>query len=154
VSKLGRPVSSSRIRGLIREGRIGLANSLLGRPFTIFGRVVHGDGRGERLGFPTANIHLDEDAIAPFGVYKVEVEIDGNRFKGAMNIGLRPTFKSRSKRPTAEVFIFDFNKRIYGKKIAIRLIELLRLERRFKDSKALVSQIRKDVLRCGFKSDS
>ena len=107
-------LSSTKIRDLLRIGKIKEANDYLGRPYSFEGRVIEGDRRGRELGFPTANIAVNTpDKLIPGdGVYAVYIEFNGRKFKGMMNIGMRPTFDSLQH--TAEVHIFDFNEDIYG----------------------------------------
>jgi riboflavin kinase/FMN adenylyltransferase len=138
-------VSSTLIRQSITEGNISLANSLLGYEFFFEGRVVRGDQRGRTIGFPTANLRVeDEEKIIPGnGVYGVDVAFNGqDRFKGMMNIGVRPTVDGSTK--TIEVNIFDFDKDIYEKRLRVYVKKFLRGEQKFESLDALKAQLYKD----------
>lgn len=139
-------VSSSKIRELLTEGRVKEAALFLGRPYSIEGPVIRGKGRGASLlGFPTANINIENpDLLIPReGIYAVTVNLDGETFKGAANIGYKPTFGNSSL--SLEVHILDFNGDILGRSLRIEFIERLRNELTFKSPEALSEQIRKDV---------
>ncbi|NLM21455.1 MAG: bifunctional riboflavin kinase/FAD synthetase [Peptococcaceae bacterium] len=145
AQKLGsKVISSSEIRKYLLEGEIDLATKMMGRSPSICGRVIHGDERGRTLGFPTANIEVDEDLLVPKnGVYAVESEINGLRYGGMMNIGLRPTFKKESER-TIEVHFFDFQGDLYGQKIMVKIKSKLRSEKKFQGPEEIISQLHKD----------
>ncbi|MCX5681269.1 MAG: riboflavin biosynthesis protein RibF, partial [Candidatus Omnitrophica bacterium] len=136
-------VSSSRLRVLIRDGNLLLAKKYLGRSVSVFGQVVHGDGRGRRLGFPTVNINSGPEILPPLGVYIVEVILNGKLFQGVANIGHRPSFKRKSNK-IIEAHIFNFNKNIYGRNIEIRFLRKIRDERKFDRPEDLSFQIEKD----------
>ncbi len=139
------PVSSTWIRAEIEDGNISFANTLLGRRYTLFGKVGKGDGRGAVLGFPTANIvPEDPDKIIPKdGVYAVKAVIDKTLKKdGMLNIGTNPTFSNTER--TIEVNIFDFNKDIYYCDLEIDFIERIRDEIKYDSSEALIEQLYKD----------
>lgn len=140
-------VSSTLIRTSLKEGNIEKANSLLGYDFFFEGEVVKGDQRGRTIGFPTANIVLanNEKIIPGNGVYAVEIEIPamGNRkYRGMMNIGVRPTVDGTRK--TIEVNIFDFAEDIYAKKVRVFVKKFLRPEQKFSGIEALKQQLEKD----------
>ena len=137
-------LSSTKIRDLLRKGRIKEANDYLGRPYSFEGRVIEGDRRGRDLGFPTANLAVsNSDKLIPGdGVYAVYIELSGSKFKGMMNIGVRPTFGSPQH--TAEVHIFDFNEDIYGKRLRVEFVDKIRDEFRFKNAAELTKQLQKD----------
>lgn len=138
------PISSTRIRGAIMHGHVDEAAKLLGYPFTLLGQVVHGQGLGRQLGFPTANLEVSPRQILPWdGVYAVEVSVKGKRFIGVCNIGLRPTLKLDTR--TIEIFIDGFEGDIYGEQIAAAFLTRLRDEVRFENLEGLVAQIEKDV---------
>lgn len=142
-----KPVSSTWIRTEIEDGNIGQANTLLGRRYTLSGRVMHGKGRGRLIGFPTANImQNDPDKVIPKdGVYAVTVTIDKMaQRQGMLNIGTNPTFAESNR--TIEVHIFDFDKDIYGSEVELEFYERIRNEVRFNSPKDLVEQIKKDRL--------
>ena len=138
-------VSSTKIRNSLQEGAILLANELLGYPYFINGKVVHGDKMGRQLGFPTANIALHDSRklIPAQGVYAVKVTVAGKEWKGALNIGTRPTFNGSELR--IEVYILDFNEEIYGAEIHVSFIEFIRADKKFDSVDALVVQIADDV---------
>lgn len=138
-------VSSTKIRKSLQDGAILLANELLGYPYFINGTVVHGDKMGRQLGFPTANISLHDPRklIPAQGVYAVNVIVEGRQWKGALNIGTRPTFNGTELR--IEVFILDFSGEIYGADIHVSFIEFIRPDKKFDSVDALILQIKDDV---------
>lgn len=140
----GRPVSSSRVRNLITAGAFKQISLLLGRPFSFFGQVVKGAGRGHLLGFPTANLAVSGLSLPPYGVYRVSVSYQGKELRGVANLGLAPTF-SQSKEPLLEVFIADFEEDLYGKNIEVSLEEYMRPERAFASIEELKEAIGRDV---------
>ncbi len=118
----------------------------MGRYPSLFGRVVRGDQRGRTLGFPTANMQVDEDLLVPKnGVYAVETEIDGVAYGGMMNIGMRPTFKKETAR-TIEAHFFDYAGDLYGRDITVKIKSKLRSEKKFRGPDEIISQLRKDKL--------
>lgn len=137
-------ISSSLIRQLLEEGKIENANEFLGRQYSIKGKVVKGDGRGKGIGFPTANIQLeDEDKVVPKrGVYAVDVVHENEVFKGMMNIGNRPTFNFDPL--TLEVHIFNFDVYIYGNLLKIRFKKYIREEKKFSNASELKNQLNDD----------
>ncbi len=139
-------VSSSQIREYLRTGKVQEANALLGRPYSIRGTVVKGLQNGRKLGFPTANIKPDNpDKLVPRdGVYDVDVMIDSSRYKGALNIGLRPSI-DQSLQHTIEVYLLDFDEDIYGKELSIEFLNFIRPEYTFSDIQQLKKQIAADV---------
>jgi riboflavin kinase/FMN adenylyltransferase len=141
----GTVVSSSKIRELIKNGEIALANEMLGRAYTISGTVVSGANRGGCLGFPTANIEFsDADLIVPAkGVYAAKVLMSDIEHLGMANIGYNPTFGDIDKK-RLEINIFDFIDDIYGKEITVRLMHYIRGERKFNSPAELCEQIQKD----------
>ena len=138
-------VSSTRIREALLAGEVHLAASLLGRPYNLSGRVVSGNRRGVRLGFPTANISPDKELVPARGVYAVQVLLEGIRHKGALSIGINPTFSD--ERRSIEVYILDFNEDIYGKTLDMLFIERLRDEIRFTSPEELIAQVDRDIAR-------
>jgi riboflavin kinase/FMN adenylyltransferase len=144
----GAAISSSVLRQLIREGRLKLAERLLGRPVSVTGTVVRGNRLGRVLGFPTANINPHHEAAPPSGVYAVKVNLDKKHHNGVLNIGIRPTFyglNKQDKEPAIEVFVFNFSKTIYGKNIEVLFVKKLRDEKKFDSKEDLVRQITKDI---------
>ncbi|SHK65002.1 bifunctional riboflavin kinase/FAD synthetase [Desulforamulus aeronauticus] len=145
--KLGNQVvSSTLIRHQLAEGNVSTAQKLLGYyPFTE-GIVVMGDRRGNTLGFPTANIDCPEGMMVPAkGVYRVQVDLDGETFLGVANVGTKPTFHHNNLQANIEVHLLDFCGDIYGKKIKINYLRRLRDERKFSSITELVNQIHLDV---------
>lgn len=138
-------VSSSRIRQAVRQGNLELANRLLGRPHSLSGVVVAGDGRGRQIGFSTANLSEVPELLPKFGVYAVRVE--GPELmapaKGVMNVGVRPTLDAGELR--IEVHLLDFEGDLYGKRLRVELVKSLREERKFDSFEALRVQIEKDA---------
>lgn len=141
----GMLVSSSRIRELVTEGKMGDVRRLLGRYYQIRGDVQLGRQRGgKQLGFPTANLYLSEEDLCPKrGVYVTQVIYDGRQYGGVSNIGYNPTFGDTSL--VAETHIFDFNADIYGRPLKINLLKHLRGEIAFSGIEPLARQIRRDI---------
>lgn len=139
------PISSSLIRSLVKSGNMSKIPEFLGRPYSISGVVVGGNRIGKKLGFPTANINLPQNVILPpKGVYASVINVEGNTYKGAANLGLKPTFDGKTT--NLEVHLFDFNQNIYGKNIEVFFIDMLRKEKRFKSAIDLQKQIKKDFV--------
>ena len=142
-------VSSSKIRELIKTGKVEEASNLLGRDYPILGRVVEGARRGQTLGFPTANIELSDELYPLEGIYAVDVFWHGQCFKGVANIGYNPTFPAgageRGGIPALEVHILDFSRSIYGDEVQINFKKRIRDEIPFDSASDLVAQIRKDI---------
>ena len=140
----GDRVSSTRIRQMVMEGRMASAKRLLGRYYQIRGKVAEGRNRGGRLlGFPTANINLQDELCPKNGIYAVLVEHGGKTLKGVANIGYSPTFEDHQF--TVEVHIIDFDRNIYNDSIRVNFIKRLRDEIKFESIEALADQIRKDT---------
>jgi len=138
-------VSSSKVREYVLEGRVAAAQRLLGRYFDLEGTVVPGAGRGRTIGFPTANIDTQNELRPGAGVYAVRVAVKGSaqRWGGAANIGVKPTFGGGEV--TIEAHLFDFQGDLYGKKLSVEFIERLRGEQRFGSVSELTGQIARDV---------
>lgn len=138
-------VSSTLIRTALLHGDLDLAPRLLGIRYRVCGKVVHGEHRGRDLGFPTANIHLKNDEHIMSGVYAVKVYgLASQVFCGIANVGFRPTVLGKSK--TFEVYIFDFDSDIYGKRLTVEFYKKIRDERKFTNFSGLKTQIEKDLL--------
>jgi riboflavin kinase/FMN adenylyltransferase len=137
-------ISSTKIRTALESGRVEIAKSLLGKPFSITGRVVQGEKLGRMLGFPTANLDLDSHykLIPAEGIYAVLVNYEGHRHKGMLYIGQRPTVGGVHQ--TIEVNIFDFNKNIYGEALTVQFIGNIRQDIKFNDLEALKAQLMLD----------
>lgn len=142
VVSSGSPVSSSRIRALLRKGAVEEAASLLERPYEITGTVSRGDSRGAGLGFPTANL-LPENEILPSGVYISKTVFRGDALPSVTFIGTSTTFGKTA--PTVETHILDFQGDLLGAKLGIRLLRRTRPVRKFSGSRALAAQIALDV---------
>jgi riboflavin kinase/FMN adenylyltransferase len=140
----GERVSSTAVRTALAAGDLTHATALLGRPFVISGRVAHGAKLGRDLGFPTANVTLARRPPVS-GVFAVRVHgLGGVPRTGVASVGVRPTVSS-SGVPLLEVFIFDFDDTIYGRRVGVEFVHKLRDEERYADLDALTSQIRTDV---------
>jgi riboflavin kinase / FMN adenylyltransferase len=141
----GGPVASSRIRSLLLQGKMASARACLGRPYSVRGVVVRGDGRGRGLGFPTANLRVAErdKLIPPQGIYAVRGVLRRGTYSGALHLGPRPTFQGSP--PTIELHLLDFDEDIYGEEVRVDFIEYLRAIEPFTTVTALIEQIRKDV---------
>ena len=139
-------ISSTKIRNAINLGDVQLANNYLGYSFTFSGIVSKGKGRGKAMGFPTANIILEnKNKIIPkFGVYAVNILYNKIRYKGMLNIGMNPTFNNQE--PSIEVHIFNFNKEIYGSKLSVELIDRIRNEKKFNNPDELKNQLAIDKI--------
>jgi len=139
----GRRVSSSGVRGLLSEGDFISAEKFLGRPFSISGKVAHGEKLGRTIGFPTANISIHRKLSPVLGVYSVLIKLKSKTYNGVCNVGKRPTLGGI--KTLLEVFIFDFNKEIYGEYVTIIFKQKCREEEKFESFEALKKQIKKDV---------
>ena len=153
IKKSGKVVSSTILRKLIASGKIERAERFLTRPVSILGTVVSGDKIGEKLGAPTANIDPHHEVIPPPGVYASMVDVGGKLYSGVINIGFKPTFYGRRlkrrKEPRIEVHIIGFKGNLYGKMLEIFFIKRMRREKKFKNEKLLISQIRRDIEKTG-----
>ncbi len=140
----GEQVSSTTLRAVLQEGDMRHARVLLGRAYSLRGRVVVGDRRGRTLGFPTANLHPKPGLLLPpDGVYAVHADVGAETHAGVLNIGVRPTFGGR--RRTVEVHLLDFAGDLYGRWLVLRLVERLRGEATFAGPDALRAAIAADV---------
>jgi riboflavin kinase/FMN adenylyltransferase len=138
-------VSSTRIRRLIAEGRVDEGGALLGHPYFIDGTVEPGDRRGREMGFPTANLHTENELLPPDGVYATTVTLDGVVRASVTNIGIRPTFGE--SRRVIETHLLDYEGDLYGQTLRLSFVQRLRDERRFESLEALRAQIAADVAR-------
>lgn len=138
------PVSSTSIRDLISFGDIKIANTMLYKPFGFTAEVIAGDHRGTKIGFPTINQLYPQLLVTPkFGVYSSVVMVDGKKYSGITNIGIRPTFKT--EQVGSETYIKDFSYNIYGKSVRVELMDFIREEKKFSSLDELQSAIKKDV---------
>ena len=136
-------VSSTRIRQALTAGDLMLAQTLLGHPYKMSGRVAHGDKRGRTLGYPTANIHLHRAKVPLTGVYAVRLYgLEDEPIEGIANVGVRPTIGEGTA--LLEVHLFDFNKDIYGENVQVYFLHKVRDEKKFDGLPALVAQIERD----------
>ncbi|MCX8056946.1 MAG: bifunctional riboflavin kinase/FAD synthetase [Ignavibacteria bacterium] len=151
----GHKISSTRIRKALAEGNVKFANEMLGKKYELRGKVVRGNQRGTQIGFPTANIELNnKDQLIPArGVYFVEVDVAEKNFYGMMNIGFRPTFNNTTE-IMMEVHIFFFNGDIYDYPITIRFVDRLRDEKKFSSVDELKNQLMLDKQECFKKINS
>lgn len=146
VTQGGAPVSSTRIRAALAEGRLDAAAAMLGRPWTLCGAVVHGRRLGSAGGVPTANVATDGLALPPPGVYAVSALADGARLFGVADLGWRPTFPDdRPESPILEVNFLDFSGDLYGRVLEVEFIKRLRGEMAFPAKEALFAQIARDI---------
>lgn len=138
-------ISSTKIRNAIAAGDMETANRYLNYRYCLTGTVVKGEGRGKGLGFPTANIQLDNpEKIWPAeGVYAVEVFLGDRHLHGAASIGYNPTFEGQHK--TLEVFIFDLDEDLYGQKLTVCFLAFIRAQTKFADAQSLIRQMEADV---------
>ena len=151
----GQRVSSTLVRQILERGNFERASQLLGKPFTITGRVVYGQQLGRELGFPTANVQLNRYSAPLSGVYAVLVNIDGAVYQGAANVGLRPTVGDLLK-PILEVHLLDFEADLYGRRIEVEFVTKIRDEEKFTSLDKLIESIQRDVkqIRAWFAGDS
>ncbi|RIZ70537.1 MAG: riboflavin biosynthesis protein RibF, partial [Methylococcales bacterium] len=141
----GLRVSSTLIRDALNAGDLRQAQKLLGRCYSICGRVAHGDKRGRTIGYPTANIQMFRKNTPINGVFAVTMTgVDGIEFQGVANVGTRPTVDGSSK-VILETHLFDFNKEIYGRYVEVHFYQKIRDEIRFQSLEELKAQIVKDV---------
>ena len=138
-------VSSTKIRNALNEGNLKKANEFLGRNYSFSGTVIGGDKRGRALGYPTANIKLSsqEKLLPAIGIYAVRVNLENESHFGLLSIGKRPTFYNLGEVVT-EVYIYNFNREIYGKEVTVEMVEYLRGEEKFKSAEDLINQMNKD----------
>ncbi len=144
LKEKGEVISSQRIRSLLYKGNVEEANRLLGHPYEISGRVICGNGRGKRLGFPTANLEVSRNLLLPAGVFAVEAAKNGHKFQGVANIGQQPTFSLNSP-ARVEVHLFSFHGKLYDEKIFLRLLKRIRFQKKFASLLELQRQIKKDI---------
>ncbi|MGX3022267.1 bifunctional riboflavin kinase/FAD synthetase [Ursidibacter sp. B-7004-1] len=137
-------ISSSLVRNALEQDDLSFAQELLGKPYTIRGRVAHGNKLGRTIGFPTANIMLNRLVTPIQGVYAVEIETPNGCFNGIANVGNRPTINGT--KPLLEVHLFDFSEQIYGQAIEVRFLKKIRSEIKFANFEALKQQIEQDVV--------
>ena len=142
----GQPVSSTRVREMLRTGNFDAASQMLGRPYAISGRVVEGDRIGRELGFPTANLDVTNLILPPNGVYSAVTKLQGQQYRAALNIGVRPTVATSAPQLRVEAHLLDFSGQLYGTELELELGVKLREERRFNSPADLRGQIQRDVI--------
>ncbi|MEO5618400.1 MAG: bifunctional riboflavin kinase/FAD synthetase [Candidatus Eisenbacteria bacterium] len=146
LEREGEPITSTRVRVLLGEGRVAQAARLLGRRYSIAGRVVTGQALGRELGFPTANLQMHEEKFVPaHGIYAVWVRLGAGLtpVMGAMSIGVRPTFGGTVR--TLEVFLLDWSGHLVGESLEVEFADWIRPERTFENAAALVAEMERDV---------
>jgi riboflavin kinase/FMN adenylyltransferase len=137
-------ISSSAIRAAIQAGDMQAVRGWLGRGYALQGEVVHGEGRGRKIGFPTANVNVWPEQVLPAnGIYAGWAWVGGERYMAATNVGVRPTFEGISI--TVEPYLLDFDRDIYGKTLTVSFETMLRPEAKFNGVAALIEQIGRDV---------
>lgn len=139
----GVPVSSTAVRTALQAGNVEAAVRLLGRPYVVGGTVVRGAARGRTLGFPTANVQPERPVLVPAGVYACRAQVDGDRHRAVVNIGVRPTFEEAVV--TVEAHLLDFTSDLYGRRLTLHFTHRLRDEIRFPSVEALQAQIARDI---------
>jgi riboflavin kinase / FMN adenylyltransferase len=145
VLQEGKAISSSRIRSLLQQRNLRSARDLLGRPYSLYGRVQEGERLGTRLGFPTANLKTEDGHLLPKGVYAGYANTEqGQRYRAAINLGTRPSVSSGASL-SIEAHLLDFSGNLYGQQLDLEMIDFIREEIKFNSSTELVCQITKDV---------
>jgi riboflavin kinase / FMN adenylyltransferase len=145
VTYEGEVVSSSRIRGLLSDGSVEVANKMLILPYKLTGEIIRGKQLGRTLGFPTANLKYDTSfQILSTGVYFTIIEYDNKLYKGITSVGFNPTIEPVGDNITIETYILNFDKYIYGENISVYFISRMRSEIKFNSLEELVSQLKKD----------
>jgi riboflavin kinase/FMN adenylyltransferase len=146
VRMAGEIISSSQVRAALSDGEIKKVTELLARPYRLSGEVVRGDGRGRKLGIPTANLAIwFWKALPKAGVYAGQAFVDSESWPAVINIGIRPTFESKPVQPRVEVHFIDLDRNLYEKQVRVDFFERIRDEQRFPSADALVEQIHQDI---------
>lgn len=139
-------IGTTAIEKYLSDGNVEMANKMLGRPYSVTGKVSHGRNVGERLGFPTANIKIPKKLYMPkFGVYATETVIDDKTYRSITNVGAQPTFNENKLK--IETYIFDFDKNCYNSDMEVKFLKYLREIKVFENSEALKKQIAEDVIK-------
>lgn len=139
-------ISSSNIRKLLKKGKMEEVNNHLGRPYEISGKVISGEGRGSKLGFPTANLEVNSGLLLPRGVFVAKILKNGCQYQGIVNIGAQPTFSPQNYKTNVEVHLLSYQGDLYQKKLKLLLLKKIREEKKFATASALKKQIEKDIL--------
>lgn len=142
----GQVVSSTLIRDAVSAGELGRVNLLLGRDYALYGEVLPGRRLARQLGFPTANVRPEAELLPPYGVYGVQVELDGRTWPGIANLGIRPTVETGETAPSLEVHLFEWSGDLYGRSLEVKLGDFIRPEQKFPGVEALKKQIEADVI--------
>ncbi|MBO6258677.1 MAG: bifunctional riboflavin kinase/FAD synthetase [Succinivibrio sp.] len=142
----GERISSTLIRKYLEQGKLDSACRLLGHPYAILGKVVHGNAIGRTMGFPTANVNLRRRKFPLKGVFAVRVRIKDTEYAGVANVGSRPTVMEHQKQSLLEVHLFDFAGDLYGKSLEVSFVRKLRDEKKFSGLEELKGQIQSDLL--------
>jgi riboflavin kinase/FMN adenylyltransferase len=145
VSLDGKAVSSTRIREAIQGGDLDAAGQMLGRTYSLSGKVIEGDGVGRKLGFPTANLDVTGLALPPRGVYAIHAEVEGKAQRAVLNIGNRPTLNQPTPVLHVEAHLLDFTGDLYGKELEVTFVDRLRDEKKFNSLEELRAQIGRDI---------
>jgi len=140
----GKVVSSTLIRSAVENGDLSTAARLLGREYTVLGTVIEGDHLGQKLGFPTANLSAHNEQFPPDGVYAVDAVHREMKFRGVVNIGIRPTIYEKEGQRLLEIHLFDFHENIYGEDVEVFFRRYLRKEQKFAGLEELKAQIARD----------
>lgn len=139
-------VSSSAIRRALHSGEVEQVSHWLGRNYSLRGTVIDGEKRGRTIGFPTANLELEDRYVVPAkGVYAIKAHYKDQLIPGVMNLGVKPTFHQDGVKPTFEVHLLDFNANLYGEQLQVELVAYIRSEQKFPSIDALVAQIQNDT---------
>jgi riboflavin kinase/FMN adenylyltransferase len=140
----GEVISSTAIRLAVARGDLAFVERALGRPYSVFGKVVHGSGKGQELGFPTANVDAAGYQLPPDGVYAARARFADKIFKGIANLGIRPTVSHDAKR-VLEIHLFEFAGDLYGMEVEVEFLRFIRGEKKFSSLEELRTQIARDV---------
>ena len=143
ITLRGQRISSSKIRELLKDGRVNLARRMLGRPYGVEGQIMRGNQRGRTIGFPTANLKPRNRVIPRYGVYATATLIDDIWRRSITNVGVRPTFGNETE-PSIETYVFDFDGDLYGDVLRVRFLHRIRDEKKFGGIEELKTQITKD----------
>ena len=139
-------ISSTEIRKLVRTGNVAEAANLLGHRYAVSGAVIHGEGRGKKLGYPTANIDYPKQKVIPSnGIYACWAHLGSERLMAATNIGFNPTFTPERRIPSVEAYLLDFERDFYGEELKLEFVSRLRDELKFDSTEALIGKIAEDV---------
>lgn len=149
VQMEGHKISSTTIRKALHDGNIEAVTKMLGRMYQLSGKIIKGKQLGRKIGFPTANMDVDEHKILPLGIYAVEVFLGKEKLKGVASIGFRPTVEKNGL-PLTEVYILDFDRDIYGKILTINFVAKIRDEIKFDTLGELTQQINRDAI-CAYR---